>query len=107
GSWISHSRTSRTAASQFRRSSDFLTFCPWTLPSAQIGQRQPLLRRDVNLQACWWRRKIVITKTRIARNPHAHPAYLIYCGKEIIYTGGGRGIRTPERVTPLTVFKTA
>src|ERR1051326_4835060 len=24
-----------------------------------------------------------------------------------LVTGGGRGIRTPERVTPLTVFKTA
>ena len=24
-----------------------------------------------------------------------------------LFSGGGRGIRTPERVTPLTVFKTA
>ncbi len=28
-------------------------------------------------------------------------------GEEPANTGGGRGIRTPERVTPLTVFKTA
>ena len=27
--------------------------------------------------------------------------------ESIRYAGGGRGIRTPERVTPLTVFKTA
>lgn len=25
----------------------------------------------------------------------------------LLFSGGGRGIRTPERVTPLTVFKTA
>jgi hypothetical protein len=25
----------------------------------------------------------------------------------VMGSGGGRGIRTPERVTPLTVFKTA
>ncbi len=25
----------------------------------------------------------------------------------LFFSGGGRGIRTPERVTPLTVFKTA
>ncbi len=37
---------------------------------------------------------------------------LVFSGIQIVFrhkriNGGGRGIRTPERVTPLTVFKTA
>jgi hypothetical protein len=28
----------------------FLIFCPWTVPSAQIGQRQFFMLRDVCLQ---------------------------------------------------------
>ena len=49
----------------------------------------------------------MITETRITRNAHAYPAHPRCLLFPIVYEYGGRGIRTAERVTPLTVFKTA
>src|SRR6185369_13363803 len=46
-------------------------------------------------------------KKRIAHLPHAHRAYMLSPIESAIYKNGGRGIRTPGRVSPSTVFKTA
>src|SRR6266436_7698385 len=83
-----------------------------------MGQPHPKINRGGSrlgfLRAAEALRQSTRCRTKMSRMPeivaqtrYSWKRYVVSLYTTIRYDGGGRGIRTPERVTPLTVFKTA